>query len=74
MATNSTVDIRELLSVCADVAERACQILHDVVEKGEHLDFKQKTGPLDVVTVADGRAQALIIGSLAKYVAKLNHL
>jgi len=63
----SSLDIRELLSVACDVAERASQILHEVAEQGKHLDFKEKTGPQDVVTIADGKAQELIIGTLARH-------
>lgn len=59
-----SVNLLELLSVSAHAAELASAILHDVVERGEHRNFQEKTGPKDVVTIADGRAQELIVGAL----------
>lgn len=64
---SSKIDIIQLLSACSDVAERAGVILHEVVERGDHKRFLEKTGPTDLVTVADGQAQALIVGTLLKY-------
>ena len=41
-------------------------ILHNVVEDGGNKRFDLKTGPADVVTIADKQSEELIVGTLLK--------
>eukprot|EP01104_Vermistella_antarctica_P006423 TRINITY_DN17125_c0_g1_i1.p1 TRINITY_DN17125_c0_g1~~TRINITY_DN17125_c0_g1_i1.p1 ORF type:complete len:316 (-),score=95.96 TRINITY_DN17125_c0_g1_i1:51-998(-) len=63
-ATDATLDVVEVLSVCIDAAERAGEIIRQVWKSGD-LQIKDKGGD-DPMTQADIKAQQLIIGMLTK--------
>jgi len=58
------IDLRILISACCDAADKAGDIARQLVQQEGDLSIQQKTGPLDLLTIADLKVQAFIIGSL----------
>jgi len=60
---NSTIDLRHLISACINAARMGGQIAKEVVHSG-NLQVSEKTGPNDVLSIADLKVQSFIIGGL----------
>jgi len=60
---DNTIDLKHLLSACINAAKIGGQIAREVVHSG-NLQVKEKTGPNDVLSIADLKVQSFIIGEL----------
>jgi len=64
--------LKILISACCDAADKAGDIARQLVQQEADLSIQQKTGPLDLLTIADLKVQAFIVGSLLSHWPKLH--
>jgi 3'-phosphoadenosine 5'-phosphosulfate (PAPS) 3'-phosphatase len=62
---DQTIDIRQLISACIDATRKGGDIARKVVASG-NLGVQEKTGPNDLLTIADGKVQDFIMTGLLK--------
>jgi len=68
---DSTIDLRHLISACINAAKRGGEIAREVVDSG-NLCIQEKTGPNDLLSLADLKVQSFIVGGLLNMWPNLN--